>query len=120
MIFIKLIEQLIKSVRIIGATPANDDGHSYFFTEDTYYRVDDKDSRVNYVGRISDDFLHCCKVETSRPNRQRMYSLGQKKWHLIELKKPSRALVYANGPTISMIIYVDSIRRLSVEAHRLL
>ena len=53
------------SQRIIGAMEGNDDGNTYFFTDNFYYRVDDKDNRVNYVGLPNDDFLHCCKLENS-------------------------------------------------------
>ena len=33
------------SQRIIGAMEGNDDGNTYFFTDNYYYRVDDKDNR---------------------------------------------------------------------------
>ena len=40
-----------------------------------YYRVDDKEDRVNYVGVTTDDFLHCCKVEQN-PNVQTIRGSG--------------------------------------------
>jgi len=61
--------------RIIGATEGSDDGHTYFFTSSYYYRVDDKEDRVNYVGVTTDDFLHCCKVEQN-PNIQTIRGSG--------------------------------------------
>ena len=77
--------------RIIGAMEGSDDGHTYFFTSrcaffatinllnmpffSYYYRVDDKEDRVNYVGVTTDDFLHCCKVERN-PNIQTIRGSG--------------------------------------------